>query len=66
MINPPSYNFGAATLIAELHGRTGYFLPIIRIRPEPDSTPRRFEVAEIINLQAVRDEARESRLKSEV
>jgi hypothetical protein len=61
MINPPSYNFAAVTLIAELHGRCGYFLPVIRIRPVPDSTPTRYEVAEIINLKDVRDAARQSR-----
>jgi len=61
LINPPSYNFGAVTLLAELHGRTGHFLPVIRVRPVPNSTPRRFEVAEIINLQTVRDLARQSR-----
>jgi len=61
LINPPSYNFAALTLLAELHGRMGYFPTIIRIRPVPESTPPRFEVAEIINLQNVRDNAREYR-----
>ena len=58
LINPPAYNFAAMTLLAELHGRLGYFPSIIRIRPIPDSTPQRFEVAEIINLQSVRDTSR--------
>ncbi len=57
----PSLNFGAAVLLAELHGRCGYFPPIVRIRPVPNSLPPRFEVAEIINLQAVRDTARRTR-----
>jgi len=61
----PSLNFAAATLLAELHGRCGYFPPIVRTRPVPDSLPPRFEVAEIINLQTVRDEARRRRGESD-
>ena len=61
LINPPAYNYAALTLLAELHGRMGYFPTIIRIRPVPDSTPIRFEVAEIINLQTVRENARKRR-----
>lgn len=60
----PSLNFGAAVLLAELHGRCGYFPPIVRIRPVSDSLPPKFEVAEIINLQAVREEARKTRQKT--
>ncbi|QLQ05273.1 MAG: hypothetical protein HZY76_03605 [Anaerolineae bacterium] len=54
----PSLNFIAALLLAELHGRMGYFPAIVRLRPAADSLPPRFEVAEIINLQAVRETAR--------
>jgi hypothetical protein len=61
LINPPSLNFIAVTLLAELHGRMGYFPTIIRLRPVANATPPRFEVAELINLQAVRDRAREQR-----
>ncbi|MEA3351689.1 MAG: CRISPR-associated protein Csx15 [Chloroflexota bacterium] len=61
VINPPSYNFAAVTLLAELHGRTGHFLPVIRIRPVPDSTPVRYEIAEIIDLHNVRNQARQKR-----
>lgn len=59
----PSLNFGAAVLLAEVHGRCGYFPPFIRTRPVANSLPLRYEVAEIINLQAVRDEARRRRGK---
>ncbi len=58
LINPPSLNFSAATLLAELHGRCGYFLPVVRLRPVANSVPPRFEVAEILNLQAIRERAR--------
>jgi len=61
LVNPPAYNYAALTLFAELHGKIGYFPSIIRIRPVEDSVPTRFEVCEIINLQVVRDAARETR-----
>lgn len=61
VINPPSLAVIAATVLAELHGRMGYFPPVVRIRPVVDSTPPTYEVAEIINLQAVRDAARHKR-----
>jgi hypothetical protein len=57
----PSLNFAAAALLAELHGRCGYFAPVVRTRPVPGSLPPRFEAAEIINLQAMRDAARGKR-----
>lgn len=61
VINFPGYAPAAAILVAELHGRMGYFPSLIRIRPAPGSNPVEFEVAEIINLQAVRDQARRER-----
>ncbi len=47
--------------MAELHGRTGHFPASIRIRPVSEVTPPRYEVAEVINLQQVRENAREQR-----
>lgn len=61
LINPPSLNYITALLLAELHGRMGYFPPIVRLRPVSNSLPPRYEVAEILNLQAVRDAARKQR-----
>jgi hypothetical protein len=61
LLNLPSFNFIAAALLAELHGRMGYFPPCIRLRPIADSLSTQFEVAEIINLQAIRDKARTKR-----
>lgn len=57
----PSLNFIAAALLAELHGRMGYFPSVVRIRPVASSLVRQFEVAEILNLQAIRDMARYTR-----
>jgi hypothetical protein len=61
LVIPPSLNFIAAVLLAELHGRMGYFPPLARLRPVEGSLPPRYEVAEIINLQAVRYAARRRR-----
>jgi hypothetical protein len=61
LVNPPSLNFITALVLAELHGRMGYFAPVIRLRPIQGSLPPRYEVAEILNLQAVRDAARQTR-----
>jgi hypothetical protein len=61
LVNPPSLNFITALLLAEMHGRMGYFPPIVRLSPIPDSLPPRYEVAEVLNLQAVRDTARKTR-----
>jgi hypothetical protein len=61
LVNPPALNTIAATLLAELHGRMGYFPPLIRLRPEENALPPRYQVAEIVNLQAVREEARGKR-----
>ncbi|MDQ1301760.1 MAG: hypothetical protein QG637_1682 [Chloroflexota bacterium] len=58
LIVPPALNFITAALLAELHGRMGYFPAIVRLRPVAESVPPRFEVAEVINLQAVREAAR--------
>jgi hypothetical protein len=61
LVNLPSYNFVAALLLAELHGRMGYFPPIIRLRPVKGALPPRYEVAEVLNLQETRNEARKLR-----
>jgi hypothetical protein len=57
----PSLNFIAAALLAELHGRMGYFPPVVRTRPVAGSAPRRYEVAEILDLQGLREAARRLR-----
>ena len=58
LINPPSLAPIACTLLAEIHGRCGYFPPIVRMRPVDGSLPPRFEVGEIIDLQGAREAAR--------
>ena len=57
----PSLNFIASLILAELHGRMGYFPPVVRTRPVANSVPRRFEVAEVLDLQTIREKARTKR-----
>jgi len=57
----PSLSYSAGVLLAELHGRMGYFPTIIRMRQVQGVVPPRFEVAEIISLQDVRVAARARR-----
>ena len=61
VVNLPSLNYIASTVLAELHGRMGYFPAIVRLRPVEDALPPRYEVSEIINLQSVRENARKKR-----
>jgi len=58
VVNLPSLTSIAGLLLAELHGRTGHFPTVVRLRPVAGSTPPQFEVAELINLQDIRDTAR--------
>ena len=61
LIVPPSLSFIAITLLAELHGRMGFFPSCVRLRPIAGAVPPRFEVAEILALDAVRERARRRR-----
>ncbi len=58
VVNPPSLAPVALALLAEIHGRCGYFPPILHIRPVPGALPPRYELAEIVNLNEMRERAR--------
>ena len=60
LINPPGYAPAAFVLLAELHGRMGHFPALIRLRPKPGPVTS-YEVAELLNLQTIREEARKRR-----
>jgi hypothetical protein len=60
LINPPGYAPAAFVLLAELHGRIGHFPTLIRLRPKPGPFTV-YEVAELLNLQAVREASRTRR-----
>ena len=62
LVNPPGLAPLTAALLAELHGRMGYFPALLRIQPLAGVTPPRYQVAELLDLQALRDRARERRL----
>lgn len=61
VVNLPSFAPIAAALLAELHGRSGFFPTIVRLRPVVGANPPQFEVAELLNLQSLRDAARITR-----
>ena len=58
LVNPPGYAPAAVVLMAELHGRMGHFPTVLRMRPVAGSASPVYEVAEVMNLQAVRKRAR--------
>ena len=57
----PSLKFIAAVLLANLHGRMGYFPSVVRTRAVAGGLPRRYEVAELLDLQTARETARRVR-----
>lgn len=60
LINPPGYAPAAFLLLAELHGRIGHFPSLIQLRPVPGPVTT-YEVAELLNLQTIRETARRRR-----
>ena len=61
LLNLPSLSCSAAVVLALMHGRTGHFPPVLRLAPATGSVVTRFKVAEILNLQAIRERARGER-----
>ncbi|MBW2065325.1 MAG: hypothetical protein JRJ03_10390 [Deltaproteobacteria bacterium] len=61
LVNPPSLHFVAVALLAELNGRCGYFPAHLRMRPVAEAVPPRYEVAEVLDLQTMREAARQRR-----
>lgn len=60
LINPPGYAPVAFVLLAELHGRIGHFPSFIRLRPGQGPMTS-YDVAELLNLQTIRETARTRR-----
>lgn len=58
----PGYAPAAAALVAELHGRMGHFPAILTMRHVKGAKPALFEVAEVLDLQRLRDQARRARI----
>jgi len=61
VIVPPSLAAIACLLVAEVHGRAGYFVPIVRLSPRPNTVPPVFDVVEVLDLAAQREAARNRR-----
>ena len=61
LVSLPTLHVGAAIVLADLHGRIGYFPSVVRLKPVQGSATSRFELAEILNLQSARDIARSCR-----
>ena len=59
LINPPGYAPATLLLLAEIHGRIGHFPSLIRLRPRLGPMTS-YEVAELLNLQTIRDATRKS------
>lgn len=65
LVNPPGLASAALALVAEIHGRRGSFPALMRTRPIGVGALIRYEIAELVNLQALRDDARQRRWPSE-
>jgi hypothetical protein len=61
VINPPGLAPLALALVAEIHGRSGGFPSMLNLRPIADAVPTRYELAEVVNLQQLRNQARSRR-----
>ena len=51
---PAGYSAIWSVVLAEIHGRLGYFPDVVHLRPSSAVTGEKFEVAEIMNLRQVR------------
>ena len=61
VLNPPALAPVALALLAEMHGRAGGFPALLNVRPVAGSVPTRYEVAEVVNVQGIREAARQRR-----
>jgi hypothetical protein len=56
VVNLPQQNYLAVMVLAELHALMGYFPCIIRTRMKASGILPYYEVAEVIDLQAIEDQ----------
>jgi hypothetical protein len=61
VVVPAGYAPAWAVLLAELHGRLGYFPDVVRLRPASAHAEEKFEVAEVVPLREIRGQARGKR-----
>ncbi len=65
LIFPPSLNYVSAVLLALMHGATGDWPSILRIRPVDSGGVRSYAIAEIINLNQVRNDVGRGQLRTQ-
>jgi len=58
IIVPPSLAAIACLVMAEIHGRAGYFVPVVRLGLRLGASPPVFEVTELLDIQGQRESAR--------
>lgn len=61
VVIPAGYSQIWSVVMAELHGRLGYFPDVVRLRESSTVSNEKFEVAEIMNLREVRHNSRDKR-----
>lgn len=61
VVNPPAFAPIAALVLARIHGLIGHFPTILRLRPVATAATTIYEVAELLDLQRARSEARRDR-----
>lgn len=59
LVNLPALSVIAGLVLAEVHGRSGHFPAILRLKPVAGALVTTYEFAEILNLEALRQKARE-------
>lgn len=57
----PGLSTIAAAVLAHMHGRCGYWPAVVRLKPVQDSVPPKFVFAEVMNLDGMRQTARQLR-----
>ncbi|MBN1220834.1 MAG: hypothetical protein JXM69_18070 [Anaerolineae bacterium] len=61
VVVPAGYAPVWSVLLAELHGRLGYFPDMVRLRPTLVEAEEKYEVAQIVSLREIRNQARAKR-----
>lgn len=61
LVNPPALSSAAVLVLAELHGRCGYYPPHIRLKKAKDSMPPHYVLAEVMDVTKQRELARQKR-----
>jgi len=60
IVNPPALSSAAVMLLAEIHGRCGYYPPCVRLK-KADGLPPRYELTEVMDVDGQRQKARQRR-----